>query len=60
MIEADPEAYWRKKCGSGSAGLTPFGPGGPWRIISGASADPAAIHGSVRIIAPAATIDMPS
>ena len=24
MIEADPEAYWRKKCGSGSAGLTPF------------------------------------
>ncbi len=24
MIMADPEAYWRKKCGSGSAGMTPF------------------------------------
>jgi haloacetate dehalogenase len=25
MILADPDAYWRKKCGSGSAGMTPFG-----------------------------------
>jgi haloacetate dehalogenase len=24
MIGADPDAYWLKKCGSGSAGLTPF------------------------------------
>ncbi len=24
MINADREAYWRKKCGSGSAGMTPF------------------------------------
>jgi len=24
MIGADPEAYWREKCGSGSEGLTPF------------------------------------
>jgi haloacetate dehalogenase len=26
MIGADPDAYWLKKCGSGSAGLTPFEP----------------------------------
>ncbi len=24
MIAADPDAFWLKKCGSGSAGLTPF------------------------------------
>ncbi len=24
MIAADPDAYWRDKCGDGSAGLTPF------------------------------------
>ncbi len=26
LIGGDPEFYWRKKCGSGSAGLTPFTP----------------------------------
>jgi haloacetate dehalogenase len=26
MIGADPDAYWLKKCGSGSAGLAPFAP----------------------------------
>jgi haloacetate dehalogenase len=26
MILSDPKAYWRKKCGSGSAGLTAFTP----------------------------------
>ncbi|MGL4309281.1 MAG: alpha/beta fold hydrolase [Paracoccaceae bacterium] len=26
MIGADPDAYWLKKCGAGSAGLTPFAP----------------------------------
>jgi haloacetate dehalogenase len=26
MIGADPDAYWLKKCGAGSAGLAPFAP----------------------------------
>jgi haloacetate dehalogenase len=26
MISVDPDNYWLKKCGSGSAGLTPFSP----------------------------------
>ena len=26
LIGADPDLYWREKCGSGSAGMTPFSP----------------------------------
>lgn len=57
MIGADPEAYWRKKCGSGSAGLSPFAPEAMAEYIRCFS-DPAAIHGSCEDYRAAATIDI--
>lgn len=57
MIGADPEAYWRKKCGSGSAGLTPFSEAALAEYLA-AFADPAAIHGSCEDYRAAATIDI--
>ena len=47
MIGADPEAYWRKKCGSGSAGLTPFAPEALAHYLR-CFADPATIHAQLR------------
>lgn len=57
MIGADPEAYWRKKCGSGSAGLTPFTPEALAHYLR-CFADPATIHASCEDYRAAATIDI--
>lgn len=57
MIEADPKAYWLKKCGSGSAGLTPFSAEALDEYLA-AFADPATIHGSCEDYRAAATIDL--
>jgi haloacetate dehalogenase len=57
MIGADPEGYWRKKCGSGSAGLTPFSPEALAHYLRCFS-DPATIHGSCEDYRAAATIDI--
>ncbi|MBX9907103.1 MAG: alpha/beta hydrolase [Beijerinckiaceae bacterium] len=57
MIEADPKAYWLKKCGSGSAGLAPFAPEALEHYLR-CFADPAAIHGSCEDYRAAATIDI--
>lgn len=57
MIGADPKAYWLKKCGSGSAGLTPFAPEAMEDYIACFS-DPATIHASCEDYRAAATIDI--
>jgi haloacetate dehalogenase len=57
MIGADPEAYWRKKCGAGSAGLTPFSPEALAHYLRCFS-DPATIHASCEDYRAAATIDI--
>lgn len=57
MIGADPEAYWRKKCGSGSAGLSPFSKEALADYL-GCFADPATIHASCEDYRAAATIDI--
>lgn len=57
MIEADPKAYWLKKCGSGSAGLTPFAAEALAEYLD-AFADPATIHGSCEDYRAAAAIDL--
>lgn len=57
MIGADPEAYWRKKCGSGSAGLAPFAPEALAHYLR-CFADPAVIHGSCEDYRAAAGIDI--
>jgi len=57
MIAADPEAYWRKKCGAGSAGLTPFAPEALEAYLR-CFADPATIHASCEDYRAAATIDI--
>ncbi len=57
MIGADPEAYWRKKCGSGSAGLAPFAPQALAHYLR-CFADPATIHASCEDYRAAATIDI--
>jgi haloacetate dehalogenase len=57
MIGADPEAYWRKKCGSGSAGLTPFAPEALAHYLRCFS-DPQTIHASCEDYRAAATIDI--
>jgi haloacetate dehalogenase len=57
LIGHDPDAYWLKKCGSGSAGLKPFSDEALaeylrcWR-------DPAVIHASCEDYRAAATIDI--
>lgn len=57
MIEADPEAYWRKKCGSGSAGLTPFTEAALEAYLT-AFKDPEVIHASCEDYRAAAGIDI--
>ena len=57
MIEADPSAYWLKKCGSGAAGLSPFAPEAIAEYQR-CFADPAVIHASCEDYRAAATIDI--
>lgn len=57
MIEADPVAYWLKKCGSGSAGLAPFVPEALAEYLACFS-DPRTIHASCEDYRAAATIDI--
>jgi haloacetate dehalogenase len=57
MIGADPEAYWLKKCGSGSAGMTPFDPAALAEYLR-CFADPGTIHASCEDYRAAATIDI--
>lgn len=56
-IGADPKAYWLKKCGSGSAGLTPFVPEALEHYLR-CFADSATIHASCEDYRAAATIDI--
>ena len=57
MIGADPDAYWLKKCGSGSAGLTPFAPAALEHYLR-CFRDPATIHASCEDYRAAAAIDI--
>lgn len=57
MIGADPQAYWRKKCGSGSAGMTPFTAEALAEYLSCFS-DPVTIHASCEDYRAAASIDI--
>lgn len=57
MIGADPDGYWLKKCGSGSAGLTPFAPEALAEYLR-CFRDPASIHASCEDYRAAASIDI--
>lgn len=57
MIEADPRAFWLKKCGSGSAGLSPFSDAALEAYLE-AFADPEVIRASCEDYRAAATIDI--
>jgi haloacetate dehalogenase len=57
MIGADPDAYWLKKCGSGSAGMTPFAPEALAEYLR-CFRDAATIHASCEDYRAAATIDI--
>ena len=57
MIGADPDAYWLKKCGSGSAGLAPFAPAALDHYLR-CFRDPATIHASCEDYRAAASIDI--
>ena len=57
MIGSDPDAYWLKKCGSGSAGLTPFTPEALAEYLR-CFRDPATVHASCEDYRAAATIDI--
>lgn len=57
MIGADPDAYWLKKCGAGSAGLTPFAPAALEHYLR-CFRDPATIHASCEDYRAAAAIDI--
>lgn len=57
MIGANPDAYWLKKCGSGSAGLAPFTPEAMAAYLR-CFRDPATIHASCEDYRAAATIDI--
>lgn len=57
MIGADPQAYWLKKCGSGSAGMTPFVPQALAHYLR-CFADPETIRASCEDYRAAATIDI--
>lgn len=57
MIGADPETYWLRKCGSGSAGLSIFAPEALAHYLRCFS-DPQTIHGSCEDYRAAATIDI--
>lgn len=56
MIGADPEAYWRHKCGSGSAGMTPFTPEALAAYLEAFT--PETIRASCEDYRAAATIDL--
>ncbi|MBP2300710.1 alpha/beta fold hydrolase [Azospirillum picis] len=56
MIAGDPEFYWRKKCGSGSAGLSPFTPEALAEYL--AAWTPETIHASCEDYRAAAGIDL--
>ncbi|WP_119168917.1 alpha/beta fold hydrolase [Algihabitans albus] len=57
MIAADPEAFWRKKCGSGPAGLTVFAAEALEDYLA-AFRDPATIHASCEDYRAAAGLDI--
>ncbi|MFN4166571.1 MAG: alpha/beta hydrolase, partial [Ferrovibrio sp.] len=57
MIGADPDAYWLKKCGSGSAGLSVFAAEALAEYLR-CFRDPATIHASCEDYRAAATIDI--
>jgi haloacetate dehalogenase len=57
MIGADPERYVRTKCGSGSAGLSPFTEEALGVYVD-AYRDPASIHATCEDYRAAATIDI--
>ncbi|CEJ15746.1 Fluoroacetate dehalogenase [bacterium YEK0313] len=57
MIGADPDAYWLKKCGSGSAGLAPFAPAALDHYLR-CFRDPVTIHASCEDYRAAASIDI--
>ncbi|ALG73229.1 alpha/beta hydrolase [Azospirillum thiophilum] len=56
MIGGDPRFYWLKKCGSGSAGLSPFTPEALAEYL--AAWTPETIHASCEDYRAAATIDL--
>lgn len=57
LIGADPDAYWRKKCGSGSAGMAPFTQAALDDYLT-AFRDPETIRASCEDYRAAATIDI--
>ncbi len=57
IIGADPEAFWKLKCGGGSAGLTPFAPDALENYLT-AYCDPATIHAICEDYRASATIDI--
>ena len=57
MIGADPEGFWRSKCGAGSAGLGIFAPEAMEDYLT-AFCDPATIHASCEDYRAAASIDI--
>jgi haloacetate dehalogenase len=57
MILADTDAYWRKKCGSGLAGMTPFSEEALAHYLR-CFRDEAVIHGSCEDYRAAASIDI--
>ncbi len=57
MIGADPKNYWRRKCGSGSAGLSPFSNEALADYLE-CFTDPATIHATCEDYRAAVTIDI--
>ncbi|WP_299625395.1 alpha/beta fold hydrolase [Pelagibius sp.] len=57
MMAADPEAFWRWRCGSGAAGLTPFSEEALADYLA-AFRDPATIHATCEDYRAAAGIDI--
>ena len=57
LIGADPDFFWRMKCGSGSAGMAPFSPQALREYLE-CFRDPAVIHGSCEDYRAARTIDI--
>ena len=57
MIGADPKSFWLRKCGGGSAGLTPFSEGALAEYLHCFS-DPATIHATCEDYRAAISIDI--
>ena len=57
MIGANPDEYWLKKCGSGSAGLTPFAPAALAEYLR-CFRKPETIHATCEDYRAAASIDL--